>query len=208
MPLESRHQLISRQFHRPPRLQRSRLPRRSYIQRRSRTVWGAGPLVMEDDSNPINTLSPSRASPIGLRHLRYAVAAADHGNFRRAAEALLLWTNKLVDRIREHGLDLALLWGNALPSAMLVKRLPMVWIGPKGYVAKRGEEIPLALFEPPCVFRQPGINALERSGRRWRLALTSPSLTGLWATASAGLAITIRTTLGLRPAIGTTWAAK
>jgi hypothetical protein len=44
------------------------------------------------------------------------------------------------------------------------------------------------------VFRQPGIKALERSGRRWRLALTSPSLTGL--------AITIRTTLGLRPAIG------
>jgi DNA-binding transcriptional LysR family regulator len=163
---------------------------------------------MEDDSNPINTLSPSRASPIGLRHLRYAVAAADHGNFRRAAEALLLWTNKLVDHIREHGLDLALLWGNALPGAMLVKRLLMVWIGPKGYVAKRGEEIPLALFEPPCVFRQPGIKALERSGRRWRLALTSPSLTGLWATASAGLAITIRTTLGLRPAIGTTWAAK
>jgi DNA-binding transcriptional LysR family regulator len=112
-------------------------------------------------------------------------------------EARVDRTNKLVERIRERGLDLALVWGNPLPNTTRVKRFPMVWIGPKGYIARRGEELPLALFEPPCVFRQPGIEALERARRRWRLAFTSPSLSGLWAAASAGLAITIRTTLGL-----------
>jgi DNA-binding transcriptional LysR family regulator len=114
-------------------------------------------------------------------------------------EARVDRTNSLVERIGERGLDLALLWGKPLPDAVPVKRLPIVWIGAKDYVVKRGEELPLALFDPPCVFRQPGIEALERSRRRWRLAFTSPSLSGLWAAAAAGLAVTIRTPLGLPP---------
>jgi DNA-binding transcriptional LysR family regulator len=35
----------------------------------------------------------------------------------------------------------------------------------------------------------------------WRLAFTSPSLTGLWAAAAAGLGITIRTPLGVPAAL-------
>jgi DNA-binding transcriptional LysR family regulator len=114
-------------------------------------------------------------------------------------EARVDRTGRLMERIGERGLDLALLWGTPLPNATLVTRVPMAWIGPKGYAAKPGEVLPLALFEPPCVFRQPGIEALEQSRRPWRLAFTSPSLTGLWAAASAGLAITIRTAVGLPP---------
>jgi DNA-binding transcriptional LysR family regulator len=34
--------------------------------------------------------TPGRSSPIVLQHLQYAVSAAEHGSFRRAAEALLL----------------------------------------------------------------------------------------------------------------------
>jgi DNA-binding transcriptional LysR family regulator len=116
-------------------------------------------------------------------------------------EARVDRTNKLVERIGERGLDLALLWGRALPNTIFVKRLPMIWVGSKGCISKLGEEIPLALFDPPCVFSHPGIEALERSRRRWRLAFTSPSLSGLWAAASAGLAITVRTKLGLPPAL-------
>ena len=112
-------------------------------------------------------------------------------------EARVDRTNRLVKRIREGGLDLALLWGNPLPHLTRVKRLPMVWIGARGFAAKRGAELPLALFDQPCMFRQPGIEALERARHPWRLAFTSPSLSGLWAAASAGLGITIRTPLGL-----------
>jgi DNA-binding transcriptional LysR family regulator len=112
-------------------------------------------------------------------------------------EARVDRTNGLVKRLRGGGLDLALLWGNPLPNLTRVKRLPMAWIGARGFAAKRGAELPLALFEQPCMFRQPGIEALERARRPWRLAFTSPSLSGLWAAASAGLGITIRTPLGL-----------
>ena len=40
-----------------------------------------------------------RASTIALQHLRYVVAAAEYGSFRRAAEALLLQQSTLSRRI-------------------------------------------------------------------------------------------------------------
>ncbi|MGC2511840.1 MAG: LysR substrate-binding domain-containing protein, partial [Acidobacteriaceae bacterium] len=55
----------------------------------------------------------------------------------------------------------------------------------------------LALFNPPCGCQTPGLEALERAGRPWRVAMTSPSLTGLWAAVSAGLGLTTRAELGL-----------
>ncbi|HUI18130.1 MAG TPA: LysR substrate-binding domain-containing protein [Alphaproteobacteria bacterium] len=129
--------------------------------------------------------------PNVLRHFTRAHPAV-------MVEARVDRTNKLRERIAQGGLDLALLWGSPpLSHASVVRRLPMAWIGPKGYACARGEEIPLALFDPPCVFRQPGIAALERSHRPWRLAFTSPSLAGLWAAAAAGLGVTVRTRLGL-----------
>jgi len=114
-------------------------------------------------------------------------------------EARVDRTNKLVERIARGGLDLALLWGSPLPigDVVTIRRLPMAWIGPKGYSVAPGEKVPLALFEAPCVFRQPGVDALEKAKRPWRLAFTSPSLSGLWAAAAAGLGMTIRTALGL-----------
>ncbi|MGY4307873.1 DNA-binding transcriptional LysR family regulator [Bradyrhizobium sp. USDA 4369] len=44
---------------------------------------------------------PNRASSVDLQHLRYAVAAADCGSFRRAAEALLLRQSTLSRCIRQ-----------------------------------------------------------------------------------------------------------
>jgi DNA-binding transcriptional LysR family regulator len=53
-------------------------------------------------------LSPIRTSVVDLQHLRYAVAAADHGSFRRAAEVLLLQQSTLSRCIRqlEHSLGM------------------------------------------------------------------------------------------------------
>jgi DNA-binding transcriptional LysR family regulator len=52
----------------------------------------------------------SKASAVDLQHLRYAVAAADHGSFRRAAETLLLQQSTLSRCIRqlEHSIGLAI----------------------------------------------------------------------------------------------------
>jgi DNA-binding transcriptional LysR family regulator len=56
---------------------------------------------MDHNSGPRNTVLPSRISGIDVQHLRYAVAAADHGSFRRAAEALVLRQSTLSRSIRQ-----------------------------------------------------------------------------------------------------------
>jgi len=50
-------------------------------------------MVSEQKSD--RKFNPIRASAVDLQHLRYAVAAADHGSFRRAAEVLLLQQSTL-----------------------------------------------------------------------------------------------------------------
>src|SRR6185437_491508 len=55
------------------------------------------------DRNSKSTNAPLRSltSAVDLLHLRYAVAAADHGSFRRAAEALQMRQSKLSRCIRQ-----------------------------------------------------------------------------------------------------------
>jgi len=56
---------------------------------------------MDNHSRRKNPSLLSRASAVDLQHLRYAIAAADHGSFRRAAEALVLRQSTLSRCIRQ-----------------------------------------------------------------------------------------------------------
>jgi DNA-binding transcriptional LysR family regulator len=57
--------------------------------------------------------------------------------------------------------------------------------------------VPLIVFDGPCLFRDMGIDALARAGIPWRLAMTTPSLAGLWCGVRAGLGVTVRTPLAI-----------
>lgn len=117
-------------------------------------------------------------------------------------EARVDRSTQLAERVAQGALDLALVWQcGARTNATPVAQLPMVWIGPKGYARARGDAVALALFEAPCVFRQPGLEALDAARVSWRLAFTSPSLAGLWAAVEAGLGVTVRTPLGIPPGL-------
>ena len=50
--------------------------------------------------------------------------------------------------------------------------------------------MPLAMFNTDCFCRQWAINALQASGREFRVAYTSASLSAIMAVVSAGLAVT------------------
>ncbi|MBV8169005.1 MAG: LysR family transcriptional regulator [Alphaproteobacteria bacterium] len=111
----------------------------------------------------------------------------------------------LLERMGQGRLDLALVFGDEPApgpgiTATRITELPMGWIAGDAYrpPADAGAEpLPLVLFEAPCVFRDAALAALERARVPWRLALTSPSLAGLWAAAGAGLGVTVRTRLSL-----------
>jgi DNA-binding transcriptional LysR family regulator len=83
----------------------------------------------------------------------------------------------------------------AAPAAddLALLREPMIWLGARQGLAFDGDEIALALLDPPCGFRSAALGALEAAGRRHRIVATSGSLAGLRAAVRSGIAVTLRT---------------
>ena len=77
-----------------------------------------------------------------------------------------------------------------------IGELPLCWIASPAFTIKAGEPLPLVLFEHPCIFRSCALDALDRAAQPWRIAMTSPSLAGLWAAVGAGLGVTVRARAG------------
>lgn len=120
-----------------------------------------------------------------------AVYPRVHLEVRIARNAELL---ALVD---SGGLDLALAWdtGHTSPNATRLGETQMHWIGARNMPAN--SPLPLILFDAPCVLRSAAIEALDEAKIAWRIALTSPSVAGIWAAVGAGLGLTLRTRIGL-----------
>ncbi len=128
------------------------------------------------------------------------------GSFVRAhprirVEARVARNAELLELVTSGRLDLALAWdsGNSTtPHSQFVAELPMCWIGKADWTyTANSEPLPLVVFESPCLMRSAATNALDHARIPWRIAFTSPSLSGVWAAAGAGLGITVRTQVGL-----------
>jgi DNA-binding transcriptional LysR family regulator len=135
------------------------------------------------------------------------------GRFARAhpkarIEARLSRNADLLRRLAVAELDLAVTWGDATGGTlqgMLGEHLadvPMRWIGPANRaladaLTPGGEPLPLVMIEAPCLFRTLATEMLDRAGIPWRIAVTSASLSGLWAAIAGGLGVTLRTPIGL-----------
>ncbi|MDB5602336.1 MAG: LysR family transcriptional regulator [Xanthobacteraceae bacterium] len=86
------------------------------------------------------------------------------------------------------------------PDEILVLREPMLWLCASD-LTTADSELPLALLDPPCGFRTAIISALDAAGRRYRIAATSASLSGVRAAVRSGIAITARTERSLEPGV-------
>jgi len=132
------------------------------------------------------------------------------GRFKRThpgvrIEAMVDRNAVLLERLDRGQLDLVLSLGHgARADAERIAKVPMVWIGrADGEMPwKQGEPVPLALFESPCFCRAGAVDSLDAAGMPWRVTFTSPSLYGLFAAIEAGLGVTVRTPLGIPPALG------
>ena len=127
------------------------------------------------------------------------------GSFARAhprvhIEARIARNAELLELVSSGRLDLALAWesGCGSPHSQCIAELPLCWIGQAdGTWSPNGEPLSLVAFESPCLMRSAATHALDQAGIPWRIAFTSPSLSGVWAAAAAGLGITVRTRVGL-----------
>ncbi|TIP30320.1 MAG: LysR family transcriptional regulator [Mesorhizobium sp.] len=101
---------------------------------------------------------------------------------------------ELAEALQSGILDLMVAMRQApAPDEIGVLREPMMWLCSKRGLATRQDELPLALLDPHCGFREAAIAALDRAGRRYRIAAGSASLAGLRTAVNAGIALTLRT---------------
>ncbi|HPE71446.1 MAG TPA: LysR substrate-binding domain-containing protein [Candidatus Competibacter sp.] len=94
--------------------------------------------------------------------------------------------------LAEDRLDLALI--TCAPGAEtgeVLRREPTVWATAERHLAHEQDPLPLALFQPGCPFRDWALAGLGETGRPYRVAYTSASITGLFAAVTAGLAVTV-----------------
>ena len=154
----------------------------------------------------LNDEAASLLKPAPLQgHLRFGVTQdfADRG----LATILARFTNRhpairldvrvdtscrLQDGIARDELDLAIAFQEPGGPGDALGELALKWIAPSHFAQQKNRPLPLVLFEPPCLFRNRVIAALERAGISWRVVYTSPSLPGIMAAVEAGLGITAR----------------
>nr|WP_206245624.1 LysR substrate-binding domain-containing protein [Novosphingobium terrae] len=129
------------------------------------------------------------------------------GRFARAhpkvrIEGRIARNIELTERLAAGALDLILAWddGVSRPHAEAVAAVPLCWLGatdnPALWTPQAADLLPLAVLEAPCMLRDIACAALDRQGQPWRIAFTSPSLSGVWAATAAGLGIALRTPIG------------
>lgn len=99
-----------------------------------------------------------------------------------------------LQRDLDHGeLDLALLKREVGESGGVCawpERL--AWVTSQRHpVDPRSNPVPLAVFAQGCLYRNRAIHSLEAAGRAWRVAYTSPNLSGIQAAVSVGLGVSI-----------------
>ncbi|MDD1014190.1 LysR substrate-binding domain-containing protein [Pseudomonas rubra] len=109
---------------------------------------------------------------------------------------------ELLALVESADLDLALIWdtGYLSPYARRLGETQMHWIGARDMpllAALDDSSLPLIMFDAPCVLRSAATQALDAAQIPWRIALTSPSVGGIWAAVAAGLGFTLRTRIGL-----------
>jgi len=131
------------------------------------------------------------------------------GRFARAhpkvrIEAHIARNADLLERIESNQLDLALMWTDAAPNdgtlaSTLIAAPEMCWIGSASvpFLRNEDEPLPLVAFDRQCLFQSAAVSALDRAGIPWRVAFTSPSLSGIHAATAAGLGVAVRTAYGL-----------
>ncbi len=80
----------------------------------------------------------------------------------------------------------------------LLFELPMNWLAHKSLADTTVQSrVPLVMFDHPCLFRQATLATLDQADRRWRMAVTTPSLPGIWGALRSKLGIAVRTGHGV-----------
>ncbi|MCB1903848.1 MAG: LysR family transcriptional regulator [Gammaproteobacteria bacterium] len=98
----------------------------------------------------------------------------------------------LMETINKGKVDLAIV--TELPGnekGEILRREATVWAGSRSHFVHEIDPLPLVLFQQGCIFRSWALKALDEINRPYRIAYSSPSITGIEAIVGAGLGVTV-----------------
>lgn len=126
-------------------------------------------------------------------YLSQVLARFAQSHPRVALEVSCDLTLNLIERFGRGEFDLVLIKREpaGAEAGVRVWREPLVWASAPGFDIEAAETLPLVVSPNPCVYRARALNALDRSGRRWRIAYTCGSLAGSQAAVRAGLGLSV-----------------
>lgn len=85
------------------------------------------------------------------------------------------------------------------PGTEVVAYTPLLWVSSALHCAHEEAVVPLAVYSQSCSYRHHATEALSRAGRSYRIAYSSPALSGLHAALAAGTAVSILVAASLPP---------
>ncbi len=107
-------------------------------------------------------------------------------------EVICNGSEHLTKSVKAGEIDLAIV--TAVPGSMdgeILRRESTVWATSRHHSIHEADPLPLVLFQPGCIFRHWAMKALDKSGRPYRVAYSSPSITGIEAIVGSGLGVTV-----------------
>ena len=110
-------------------------------------------------------------------------------------------SRSLCRAISEESADLAVSIVAEHDSQFLVKswQVQPVWVAGDEISINDRQQIALLCHPEGCRYRERMVEALERAGKAWRIAYTSPDIAGLQSAVESGLGVTALTQQTLRP---------
>ena len=109
-------------------------------------------------------------------------------------------TALLSERTRRGELDLSLVTFNCnLTTDEPLRREPLVWVASGRHSTHLLDELPLAVSHGSCDWRRAVLAALEKAGRRYRIAYSSQNSNAVNAAVQSGLAVGAVPELCVRP---------
>jgi len=110
-----------------------------------------------------------------------------------AVELACEQSDSLMEGLAAGRIDVAVFTRSAARPGRLLRREPLVWVGPPVVRAEALDPLPLALYQPGSLDRELVLQALEVRAQGYRIAYSSPSIAGVLAALRAGLAVAAMT---------------
>ncbi len=182
-------------------------PHGQYLLTRARHILALSDEVLTTFRGPklTGTLRLGTPDDYALSHLPPILARFAETHPAVQVDVMCLPSDELVRRLKASELDMALVSEGHETAGLATVPLwrgPLVWVTSVRHAPHRQDPLPLALADRDryraatghdCEWAGAAIAALEKAGRRYRIAYTSASQIGTQVPVLAGLAVTVST---------------